>query len=76
MSKTYSFTPYLTGCLALSVIFPLSVDQFECSLQFCHIEFDEEVISDGFRVFMEGEGLILSEFRELSFCGPCGHYFP
>ncbi len=45
--------------LALSTIY-LFVDRFRRALQFCYLEFDKETICD---------------FRELSFCGPCGTYF-
>ena len=62
------------------VISPLFVDRFRHSfLRFCHLELDKEDISNDFmadsRVF-KGEGvLILCDFRELSFCGPCGPRF-
>ena len=53
---------------AVSAIPPLFVNRFERSLRFCYLEFDKEVIVDGFmahsRVFMGGG--ILSDFRELS----------
>ncbi len=35
--------------LALSPISPLFVDRFGRSLQFCHLEFDKEAISDVYR---------------------------
>ena len=66
--------------LAFSSITPLFVDRFGRSLQFYHLQFDKEAISDGFMadagVFKGGEdGLYLSDFRELSFSGPCGTCF-
>ena len=46
-----------TSNLALSTIYPLFIDQFERSLQFCPLEFDEDAISDGWRgVNMAGIG--------------------
>jgi len=45
------------------------MDQFRSSLRFCNLEFDEGAIADGLmeqsRIFLK----ILSDFRELSFCG-------
>ena len=63
-----------TGRLTFSTISPLFVDRFKRSLRFGHLQFDQEAISRGFmshsRVFRVS--FILSDFRELSFCGPCG----
>ena len=55
--------------LAFSTIYPLFVERFGRSLRFYNIEYDKEAISDGRR----SVGFwILSDFRELSLCGPCG----
>ena len=35
--------------LGKRVIFPLFVDRFGRSLRFCHLEFDKEAITDGFK---------------------------
>ncbi len=54
------------------------VDQFGQSLRCCHLEFDEEVISDCLMAhsrILEGEVVNLGDFRELSFCGLCGPCF-
>ena len=56
------------------------MDRFGRSLWNCHIEFDKKSISDGFMahssVFNGGSGgLILIDFEELIFCGPCGPCF-
>ena len=58
-------------------IYPVFVDRFGRSLRFCHLEFDMEAISDGFMVHIRvlGEGMIFSNYRELSFYGPSGPYF-
>ncbi len=51
------------------------VDRFGHSLRFCHLEFEIEANSDNCRRGNAGIGggfWILSKFRELSFCGPCG----
>ena len=58
----------------LSTIYPLFVDLFGRSLRFNHQDFDKEAISDGCR--SEIPGIVrgfstLSDFRDLSFCGPC-----
>ncbi len=42
MSQTHLFTPSFTGRLALSVVW----GPIWSSLQFCHLELDEEAISD------------------------------
>ena len=47
----------------------LFVDWFGRSLQFCHLEFDCWWFYGTFPCFRRG---IYSDFRELSFCGPCG----
>ena len=65
--------------LAFSTISPLFVDRFGF-LRVCHLGFDKEAIYDGFMahsIFLGGEGevVILSDFREFSFCGPCFLYF-
>ncbi len=68
----FVFRSSLTGCLALSTI-SLFVDRFRPSLQFCTLNFDKEAISDSLMAqsrVISGV-LILSDFRELSFCGPC-----
>ncbi len=71
MSQTHS----LTGRLAVSAICQWYVVRFRCSLRFCHLEFDKKAITDVFMPFSRflggEEGLILSDFRELSFFGPC-----
>ncbi len=57
------------------IVLKLKVDRFGCSVRFCYLEFDKEAISDGCRSenAVIGGGLcILSDFRALSFCGPCG----
>ncbi len=55
---THSLTDNLKR-LAVLALSPLFVNRFGCSLQFCHLEYDEEAISDGYmahsRVF-RGEG--------------------
>ena len=59
-------------------ISPLFEDRFGRSLQFLHIEFDREAISDACR---SGNAryrwgvLNFNYFSELSFCGPCGACF-
>ena len=57
MSLTHSVTQP-TERLGLSALSPLFVGRFKLLL-FCHLEFDEEAISDGFvayfRIFREGE---------------------
>ena len=70
MSQTY------TGRI-ISSISPLLVDLFECFLVFCYLEF-KKAISDGCRIENPGIGVgywILSDFRELGFCGPFGPCF-
>ena len=67
----------LTERLALSATYLLFVDRFERSLRFSHLKFKEEAIYNGFMahsIFLGGEGgvVILSDFREFSFFGPCG----
>ncbi len=37
----------MTSRLAFSTIYPLFMDQYGRSLQFCHIKIDKEAISDG-----------------------------
>ncbi len=73
LSNYRDVTPSLTGRLDLSVISMLVADRFGRFLLFCYLEFDKEAISDGFMVaqshVFRGGG-ILSDFRELSFCGP------
>ena len=47
----------------------------ERSLRFCHLESDKEAIMIVVGVKMPGIGggfVIVSDLRELSFCGPCG----
>ncbi len=59
-------------------MFALFVDQFGRSFRFYHLEFDTEAISNGWSSENSGNGRwfwILSNFRELSFCGPCGPCF-
>ncbi len=57
MSQTHSDHHPIKVHLANSAISPLFVDRFGRSLQLCHIDFDEEAISDGLithsRVFRE-----------------------
>ncbi len=57
-----SHAHYLTGRLAISAIYQLFGDRTGRFLRYCHLKFDKEVISDGFkahsRVF-RGGGLIL-----------------
>ena len=46
---------------------------FGCILRFCHLQFDKEAISKGCRIKNAHYGWgfrILSNHRELSFCGP------
>ena len=65
MSQTHS----LTGCLALTDIYPLFVDRFERSLRFSQLEFDKKAIPDGCRsknVRYRCGFLILSDSKELS----------
>ena len=72
MSQIHS----LTGRLSISSITPLFVARFKRSLRLCHLEFDKEASSNGCRRTGIGGGFwILSDFRELSFCGPCGTCF-
>ena len=40
------------GRLALSAISPVFVDRFGYSLRFCHLEFDDEAIYDGFIAYI------------------------
>ncbi len=50
----------LTERLALSAVFPLFVNLFGRSLRICHLEFDEEAISDvswHISIFLEGVGI-------------------
>ncbi len=53
-------------------------DRFGSSLRFCQVEFDNEAISVmvswhiSVLLGMGGGLVILSKFRELSFCGPSG----
>ncbi len=42
---------------------------------FCHPEFDKGAISEVEDVKMPGFSGGFSDFRELSFCGPCEPYF-
>ncbi len=71
MSHTHSLTDVFGH---ISVV----RDQFGRSLQVCHLEFDDEAITDSrsensrYRGGGRGGFLILSNFRELSFCGPFG----
>ena len=58
MSLLHSLT---TSRLAFSSIYSVFDDRFGRSLQVRHLEFDKKT------VFF----LILSDFRELSSCGPC-----
>ncbi len=55
------------------------VDRFRRrSLRFCHIGFDKKAISDGCRSEKSSISWgfrILSDFKELSSCGPCGPGF-
>ena len=56
------------------------MDRFGRSLRFCYLKFDKEANSDDFMAHSRvsragGEGLILSDFRELSFCIPSGPCF-
>ncbi len=60
---TDSLRHSILGRLALSSISPLFVDQFGRSLQFCHR-------SQKFKPQIKCFFLILSDFRELIFCGP------
>ena len=47
--KCNRLTPSLTHRhSAFSTIYPLLVDRFGRSLQFCNLEFDKEAISDGY----------------------------
>ena len=66
MSQTH-FHHLFTGRLALSAMYPLFLGRFRRSLRFRHLEFDKEVISDGFmaqfRVFRE-EGVEFSVILE------------
>ncbi len=77
MDVTYSLPDPLTNLWEWDVhlyISPLFADQFGCPLWFCHLEFDKEAIfmvSWHKPVILERD-LILSYFKELSFCGPCG----
>ena len=60
--------------LQTHAISPLFEDGFGRSLRLCYLIFDKEAISDGCKMERPdiGGGLkILSDFRELSFCGPC-----
>ena len=53
------------------------MDRFVRSLRICHIEFNEEAILmvvEGKILGVLGSFWILSDFREMSFCGPCGHF--
>ena len=53
------------------------MDRFGRSLRFCNIEFETKAISVGYMAHsrvLGGGGGILSDFRELSFCGPCEPY--
>ena len=72
-----SHTHFLTKRLVVSA--PLLWICFGRSLRSCHLEFDKEAISDGFMahscIFNGGRVWILSDYRELSFRGPCGHCF-
>ena len=50
------------------------MDRFARSLRFCHLEFDKEAIFDCCRSENSRYRLgflILSDFREMSFCSPC-----
>ncbi len=72
MSRSHSLTH--------SFIFHFSVvvDLFGRSLQFCHLEFFREAIFVGYRSEsgdIGGGFRIFNDFRELSFCCPCGPYF-
>ena len=59
----------------LASISPLFLNRFHRqSIRFCYQEFDKEAISDGFMAdfsVFRGRGWILSDSRELSFCGHC-----
>ena len=72
--KKLNITDSIThGTYSFFVHIFVFVDQFGLSLRFCHLEFDKEAISDCFMTHfcvLEG-GYILSDFRKLSFCGPC-----
>ncbi len=65
ISQLY-ITPSLKGRSALSAIYQLFVDRFRRSLRVCHLEFDEEAISNGF---------MAHSISWLGFCGPCGSCF-
>ncbi len=71
LSNWIDVTDSVVGRLALLAISPLIVARFGRSLRFCNLEFGKEAIPDGFvahsRVFRGRGGLILSDFRELSF---------
>ena len=63
------------GTFDFSAIFPLFVDRFGRSLRVFHLEFDKEAISDNCRsknARYRWGIQILSDFSELSFCGPFG----
>ncbi len=47
LDKCQRVSHSLTGHLAFSAIFPLFVDRFGNSLQFCHLEFGKEGVSVG-----------------------------
>ncbi len=77
MSLKDSLTDNVTFSCSVHIF--VVVDRFERSLRFCHLEFDKkEAISDGCRSENLGIGRrfwILSDFRQLNFCGPCGTWF-
>ncbi len=60
-AQTHSLTH--SQRLALSIIYPLFVDRFWRSLQFCHLELDKAAISDG---YMRENGRYQWEFWSLS----------
>ncbi len=63
---SHSLTPSLTWRLSLSAISPLFLGRLGHFLRFCHLEYNDEVLSDGFmehsRVF-RGGGWIFSELE-------------
>ena len=76
---TDSLRPSLThGTFSYNAHISVVVDRFERSLRFCYLEFDMEAISDICRsenAQYRWGFCILSDFRQLSFCGPCGLFF-
>ncbi len=78
MSQTHSLADSLRHILLFRQYLRFFVDWFGRFLRVCNLEFDREAILMvvGVKMAGIGEGFgILSNFRELRFCGPCGPCF-